>query len=780
MHCTPRPAWHRASRAVALLACTFAASAHAQEAPLDPGPVDPSSSLPPTPTQSSEGDDDAGSRRAIASELAAPRPPRTPGADDASRVPRAYGARARARAPLPRREQAASVVTRIHIEERAPRSAPDALRYEPGVAVQQTAHGQASPFVRAMTGQQVVHLFDGVRLNNGIYRQGPNQYFFTVDSLALERIVVVRGAASVPFGSDALGGAILAEPVQPPLDPIHPGGLRPRLFASVATADVAAGGRLELSGRIGGSTAFVGGIGGKDVSRLEAGGPARSVSGLPPMVPRFERDGRTQLGTGWRELTFDTRVGQRIAERLDVLGAVHGYRQFDAPRTDQCPPPEAPIRDCLRIAEQFRTLALVALRGQVGPLERLDLTLSYQRHHEVRRLERPRSAVALHFRDDVDTWGLVARASGRALTLGPLGQGRWHATAEAYRDTVDSVAFQTFTDLQRTFALPRGQYADGATYTNAGTAIEMEARPLPVLGARAGMRLTIARALARGDEASGTRPVDASWYGVVAAAGIGWRPASFVELVLNVDQGWRAPNLDDLTSRQQTGPGFQFENPSLRPEVATTFEAGTLLETSAVQLALWGFVTRVRDPILRALRTSADCPPMTPACSASRVHLQLVNADRPTRILGMEAGITWRLPARLAARATLALTRGDATDPATGRPAPLSRVPPPQGTAELRWTNARPSVHLGAALRWALDATRLAPTDRADARIPPGGTPGYAVVDLRGSLLVERALRIGLIVENVLDAPYRVHGSSILGPGRGMILTVSLEPPRDD
>ena len=39
--------------------------------------------------------------------------------------------------------RAASVVTRRDLEERLPRSAPDALRFEPGVYVQQTAHGQA-------------------------------------------------------------------------------------------------------------------------------------------------------------------------------------------------------------------------------------------------------------------------------------------------------------------------------------------------------------------------------------------------------------------------------------------------------------------------------------------------------------------------------------------------------------------------------------------------------------------------------------------------------------
>src|SRR5690606_9012068 len=61
--------------------------------------------------------------------------------------------------------RAGSRVDQRELEEQLPRSAPDALRYEPGVFVQQTAHSQASPYVRGRTGQQTLLLFDGVRLN---------------------------------------------------------------------------------------------------------------------------------------------------------------------------------------------------------------------------------------------------------------------------------------------------------------------------------------------------------------------------------------------------------------------------------------------------------------------------------------------------------------------------------------------------------------------------------------------------------------------------------------
>ena len=103
---------------------------------------------------------------------------------------------------------AISIRSRREITER---QAPDmfqALQNEVGVLIQSTAAGQASPFVRGLTGQQVLILIDGIRLNNSITRRGPNQYFNTIDPGMVDHIEVERGQGSVLWGSDAIGGVI--------------------------------------------------------------------------------------------------------------------------------------------------------------------------------------------------------------------------------------------------------------------------------------------------------------------------------------------------------------------------------------------------------------------------------------------------------------------------------------------------------------------------------------------------------------------------------------------
>lgn len=681
--------------------------------------------------------------------------------------------------------RAADVVSRRALDERLPRSAPDALSAVPGVSVQRTAHGQASPYVRGLTGQQVVHLFDGVRLNNGTYRQGPNQYFFTVDALSLDRLEVVRGSASTRWGSDALGGAIVAVPRERRPDPSLEGvRLAPRLLARFRSADLEWGGRAELAAELGDSVAFLGGVGYRNASLLRAGGVVGSpIDGERALVPRFTEelagrppgDWHTQLGTGFAELTFDGRLVLRAAPRLRVVAAAYGYRQMDAPRTDRCPPPEAPADECLRVLEQFRTLAYVALRGDAGPhLRDVDLTLSYQRHHERRQNDRPRSLVRFDWRDDVDTLGAAFSAASGRVQLGEGASLRLRYGADAYVDRVGSAAWQTLTDLDRTIAMTRGQYLDRSLHATLGTFLELELRPARWLVVRSGGRLGLVGVRAPPDPESGTRGVRRDFAMVVGRAGAELRATDEVSILLDVDQGYRAPNLDDLTSRQQTGPGFQFENPDLRPERSTSFDLGVRLRTSVLRLEAWAFATLIEDAIVRAPRTAADCPPRTPQCGASRTQLSLVNTPGLATIFGAEGAATLLLPEGFTARATVSFAWGEGPSPIGEGRAPLSRVPPLHGTVEARWRHAETGAYAGAALRWAATQDRLAPSDAADPRIPAGGTPGWATVDLMGGLRLRDGLLLSLVVENLFDVAYRVHGSSLNGPGLGVMASASV------
>lgn len=682
--------------------------------------------------------------------------------------------------PTPQRDRASSVVSFQDLSERLPRSVPDALRGEPGVYVQQTAHGQASPYLRGLTGQQTVMFFDGVRLNNSTFRQGPNQYFFTINSRTIDHLEIQRGSASTRWGSDAIGGAILATPIEPKLEAgkkvvVHSKGL-----VRTTTADAEVGGRAQTSMSLYGKVAVIVGAGYRDVGQLRSGGPVIAPgNGMPQNVPPvYGPDDKTQLGTGFRELTDDARVTWQMKPGHRLTFGYYDYRQYDVPRTDKCPPATAPQDECLTYEKQLRTLAYGLYEVTRGPLaaEHVRWTLSYQRQLEDRLNKRGSpSATQITGQDTVQTGGTGLAIDTHEFEPAPwvtLG-GRYGA--DLYYDHIDSKEQITFTDVNITTDRPRGQYLDGAQFSTSGTFAEAHAEFVDAIRVRGGGRMAVVTAKAEGEPETASEPVDEHWITAVGNAGIAADAVPWLTFVFNVDQGFRAPNLDDLTSRQQVGPGFQYENAGLRPEHSLSLEVGTLASNKWFELEAFAFRTTIRDLIQRASRDANECPMNEPQCISSRNRWQLVNLEGQAVVLGAEGSLRVYLPLDFQLRATVSYAWGEGGNPAYGRPqqaarVPLSRIPPLNGFAEAGWRSSRYGAYVVGVVRWARAQTRLAPQDTRDSRIPEGGTPGYVVGDIRAGYELAPWVRAAAVFENVADTPYRYHGSSVNGPGRGFLM----------
>jgi iron complex outermembrane receptor protein/hemoglobin/transferrin/lactoferrin receptor protein len=682
--------------------------------------------------------------------------------------------------------RATSTVRRAEREERLPRSAPDALRYEPGVFIQQTAHGQGAPIVRGLVGSRVLLAFDGVRLNNATFRQGPSQYFFTFDAQSIDSITVLRGGASTLFGTDALGGALLVTPVLPSLlSPGQPLAIHARGRAQFHQADVSIGGRAQSALETDRVSVLVG-AGYTHAGQLRAGGVVPNLSdGRTPEVPRFEDDGVTQRGTGHRTLAGDAAIRVRLSRRVTAIALLNAYRQFDTPRTDLCPPPFGVIGDCLTVKEQFRTLAYVGLDADLGHIARKTrLRLSYQRQHEFQVRDRPLSFVQNGGVDNVTTLGVSASMETERFELDRASWVDVFWGGDAYVDQIGSQAWVNFTDVARTTPYPRGQYLDGSSYVTMGAFGRGELNVGRVLTAVAGARIGRAEARLAQDYESGQAGSARAFAGSGLEARVLVRPAPFLELTLGADQSYRAPNLTDLSQRQQTGPGFQIENTQLEAERQWSAEAGVGVRSERVRFDVWGFRSTITGYLTLMPRGIDACPAglTQTQCASSWSRYELVNASGLSVMYGVEGALRVRPTDWLRVQATLTAITGSGPNPggavAVGQRAiltprvPLSRVPPVNGTLEAR-VSLPASTYAGLGFRWALDQTRLAVNDWTDYRIPVGGTPGYAVLDLRAGYRFRERLALHAQLENLFDSAYRTHGSSVNGAGRGV--SVALE-----
>ncbi|MBK7291711.1 MAG: TonB-dependent receptor [Chitinophagaceae bacterium] len=82
------------------------------------------------------------------------------------------------------------------------------LRYIPGIEVQQRGPqgAQSNIILRGGTFQQVLVIIDGVKLNDPI--TGHFNSYVPIHPSEIERIEVLKGAASAIYGSEAVGGVI--------------------------------------------------------------------------------------------------------------------------------------------------------------------------------------------------------------------------------------------------------------------------------------------------------------------------------------------------------------------------------------------------------------------------------------------------------------------------------------------------------------------------------------------------------------------------------------------
>lgn len=102
--------------------------------------------------------------------------------------------------------QAVTSVGALELSQRNPVSIGEALEYQPGVAKRSFGPGSGRPVIRGFDGDRVLVLQDGLRVG-GIASQSADEVE-PIDVLSLDRVEIVKGPATLLYGSNAIGGVI--------------------------------------------------------------------------------------------------------------------------------------------------------------------------------------------------------------------------------------------------------------------------------------------------------------------------------------------------------------------------------------------------------------------------------------------------------------------------------------------------------------------------------------------------------------------------------------------
>lgn len=89
----------------------------------------------------------------------------------------------------------------------------DAIAKVPGISAVTTGPNVSKPFIRGLGFNRILTLFDGVRQEG---QQWGDEHGMEVDDNVVEKVEVVKGPASLIYGSDAVAGVVNLIPANPP------------------------------------------------------------------------------------------------------------------------------------------------------------------------------------------------------------------------------------------------------------------------------------------------------------------------------------------------------------------------------------------------------------------------------------------------------------------------------------------------------------------------------------------------------------------------------------
>jgi len=614
-----------------------------------------------------------------------------------------------------------SVLQQKDIENLALRATPDMLSNIPGVFIQKTNLGGGSAFVRGLTGNQTLLIIDGIRFNNSTFRYGPNQYLNTIDPSIISKVELLKGSGSVQYGSDALTGVVNFFTLQPEFT-------AQKTFGGQLSARVATEG-MELSEQFkmtysseNTGIVFVGAN--KQFGDVVRGG------GLGLQRP-----------TGYNEWDFFGKIRQKISKTWVLEGLIQTTQQTQVPVFHKIQLENFKINEM--DLQKYQRGYLKAIGQYENPIfKKIELSVSQQTSIEQRKLQKNASTTLRAERDEITTLGILADVQSQFSSTWSA-----HSGIDYFNDRINS-AREDINLTNNSIKALRGLYPNNAGYQYQSV-YSIHHLDLDAWQIETGLRFH-QNVASLPDTTLGLTQVKSS--ALVYSLGVARAISQGISVYANTSSGFRAPNMDDLGSLGIVD--FRYELPAfdLKPEYSQNYEVGIKISKAKFFQELTIFQTELENLITR-IKTSNILQgyPVYEKRNVDKAFLR-----------GGEWSGRYELSNSVSAKANISYVYGQSVT----LNEPMRRIPPLHGGFSLSY--ARKNLFVNSELLFAAAQDRLSAGDKADNRMNPLGTPGWAIINVQANYLFNSHFSVSLQAQNLGDVDYRMHGSGINGLGRSL------------
>lgn len=670
-----------------------------------------------------------------------------------------------------------------------PTNMADALERSGEVFVQRSQLGGGSPVVRGFEANRLLLVVDGIRMNTAIFRAGHLQNLLRIDPNSVGMVEVVSGSGSSIYGSDALGGVIsintqAAAKAKDGKKKEFQSGLTLRnssgnfqYFDQENLVNVWMnagfkkwGVRTSLTlGSFGdlrqgaikpneswGSNVYVSNVNSQDISN----------SNPNPLVQK--RSGYQQLDIQQRWV-YDTEKGFRhqLNFQYSMSSNVNRYDRLSEQQYNQ-----KPVYAEWHYGPEMRALAAYQIDffNLTKWFDTGKIIASFQMNNEsriTRKFENPnqtaRSEEVLSYNINGD-W---------AKNFGLF---KFFYGFEGYYNSVKSEAFAE-NILTREVSNASTRYpAGGSSVSNAAVYTSFQRDFLKKITITAGLRYTYNLLKSDfGNQSFYPFPFQtATQKNAILCGQIGliYRPINRLDIKLNLSQGFRAANVDDLSKVFDSNPGMLVvPNIDLKAERTETFD-GSLNwnKNGRFSLNAGAFYTLLHDAIVSAKSTFDGADSVMYDGTLSEVRTN-INAQQ-AYIQGANIGLTWKVISNYSIHTSMHITEGKfRTDSSDQR---LAHIPPLYGKIAIerslnrKWSG---SIWMMFNAEKPLKMYNVNGEDNLQ-YATPSGTPAWQTFNVQISWNPKKTMLLSAACENILDTQYRVFSSGISAPGRLIRLTL--------
>ncbi len=677
-----------------------------------------------------------------------------------------------------------SVLKAENLLLRNPANTADWLGSSGEIFIQKSQQGGGSPMIRGFSANRLLYSVDGVRMNTAIFRSGNLHNVISLDPFALASTEILFGPGSVMYGSDAIGGVMAFQTLDPSFSSQNKwSGTFSSRFGS-ANTEFTGHAHVAFESK---KWALLTSLTRFDYGDLKMGGfgPAEYLRpfylGIQDGAdsPLQNPDPKVQIPSGYDQFNVMQKIKFKASEQTELSYGFHYSQTGYVPRYDR-------LIESGSSGLRFAVWAYgpqiymmnnfgIMHRSESKLFDQVDIKIAHQ-YFEESRIDRrvgnlnqnTRTEKVQAYSANADFVKNIQKESfisyGMELIYNDV-------TSEGYRENISSQAISPATTRY-----PQSSWVSAAIYGSLQTELSKQ------LKFQTGIRYNYIGLNADYSINQEFYPLpfttSSSNFGALTGSlGLIYSPEPSLTISPNLSTGFRAPNVDDVGKIFDSQPGSVIvPNPDLKPEYAYNAELNINKHfNQRFKFDLSGYYTILKDAMVRRpFKLNGESVIDYDGVPSNVLAIQ--NAAS-AEVVGIQAGFE------------LAITRHFLF---------TSRYNWQKGTEELDDETKSPSRHAAPAfgmtrltfakgkLKFVLTSQYNAEVVFEDMPVEEKGkpqlyakdsdgkpySPSWTIFNLNSSYQLFSFLEINAGIENIRDLRYRTYSSGLSAPGRNFTFSI--------